>query len=122
MERGVRFVQLFDWGWDIHGTGPHDDLMTQLPNQCARTDRACAALVLDLERRGLLEDTLVLWTGEFGRTAMNEERNGSTFLGRDHHPHAFSLWMAGGGLRRVPLFFQIFTHIPLIFSVLRPSV
>lgn len=99
VERGVRFVQLFDWGWDTHGTGPHDDIMTQLPLKCGETDRPVAALIADLEQRGLLEDTLVVWSGEFGRTAMNEKRNGSTFLGRDHHPHCFSLFMAGGGVK-----------------------
>jgi Protein of unknown function (DUF1501) len=100
VERGVRFVQLFDWGWDIHGTGPHDDLMTQFPQKCRDADRACAALILDLKRRGLLDETLVVWGGEFGRTPMNEARGGSTFLGRDHHPGCFSMWMAGGGIRR----------------------
>lgn len=99
VESGVRFVQLFDWGWDTHGTGPNDDIVTQLPRKCRETDRPTAALVRDLRRRGLLEDTLVIWTGEFGRTAMNEERNGSTYLGRDHHPHCFTIWMAGGGVR-----------------------
>jgi len=99
-ERGVRFVQLFDWGWDTHGTGPHDDIVTQLPKKCDETDKPIAALITDLERRGLLDDTLVVWSGEFGRTAMNEKRNGSTFLGRDHHPHCFSIWMAGGGVQR----------------------
>jgi len=99
VESGVRFVQLFDWGWDIHGTGPNDDLITQLPRKCRETDRPIAALITDLKRRGLLEDTLVIWTGEFGRTAMNEERNGSKFLGRDHHPHCFTIWMAGGGVK-----------------------
>ena len=98
-EAGVRFIQLYDWGWDSHGTNPSDDIITSLPEQCRRTDQACAALVLDLERRGLLEDTLVVWGGEFGRTPMNEERNGSTFLGRDHHPHAFTMWFAGGGMK-----------------------
>jgi len=98
-EAGVRFIQLYDWGWDSHGTGPTDDIVTSLPKQCERTDRAVAALVTDLEERGLLEDTLVIWGGEFGRTPMNEERNGSTFLGRDHHPHAFTMWFAGGGMK-----------------------
>jgi len=98
-EAGVRFQQLYDWGWDSHGTNPSDDIVTSLPNQCARTDQACAALVRDLERRGMLDDTLVVWGGEFGRTPMNEERNGSKFLGRDHHPHAFTMWMAGGGVK-----------------------
>ena len=99
LERDVRFVHLYHWGWDSHGTGPSDDLMTALPTRCGETDRACVALIHDLERRGLLEDTLVVWGGEFGRTPMNEERNGSKFLGRDHHPHAFTMWMAGGGMR-----------------------
>jgi len=97
VEQGVRFVQLFDWGWDTHGTGPTDDIVTQLPLKCKLTDQPIAALLRDLKQRGLLEDTLVVWGGEFGRTAMNEARNGSTFLGRDHHPHAFTVWMAGGG-------------------------
>jgi len=99
VERGVRFVQLYHRGWDSHGTGPDTDLLTGLPRQTRDTDRPAAALVKDLKQRGLLEETLVIFSGEFGRTPMNEERNGSKFLGRDHHPHAFSLWMAGGGLK-----------------------
>ncbi len=99
LERGTRFVQLYHWGWDSHGTAPSDDLMTSLPLRCKETDRACAALLKDLKQRGLLEDTLVIWGGEFGRTPMNEERNGSKLLGRDHHPHCFSIWMAGGGIK-----------------------
>lgn len=99
LERDVRFVQLYHWGWDSHGTGDGDDIVTSLRKRCEETDRAAASLVLDLERRGLLDDTLVVWAGEFGRTPMNEERNGSKFLGRDHHPRAFTLWMAGGGLK-----------------------
>jgi hypothetical protein len=99
VEKGVRFVQLFDWGWDSHGTGKHDDLMTSLPERCRAVDQACAALVQDLKQRGLLDSTLVVWGGEFGRTPMNEARNGSTFLGRDHHPHAFTMWLAGGGIK-----------------------
>jgi hypothetical protein len=66
---------------------------------CQQTDRAAAALVSDLKQRGLLDETLVIWGGEFGRTPMNEKRNNSTWLGRDHHPHCFSMWMAGGGIR-----------------------
>ncbi|MHC5114249.1 MAG: DUF1501 domain-containing protein [Planctomycetota bacterium] len=100
IERGVRFVQLFDWGWDTHGTGPNDDIIHQLPRKCRETDRPAAALVRDLKQRGLLEETLVIWSGEFGRTAMNEKRNGSKWLGRDHHPHCFTIWMAGGGVKR----------------------
>ena len=99
VERGVRFVQLYDWGWDSHGTNPGDDLITALPRKCKETDQACAALIKDLKARGLLDSTLIVWGGEFGRTPMNEARGGSKFLGRDHHPHAFSIWMAGGGIK-----------------------
>jgi len=100
VERGVRFVQLFDAGWDIHGTGPNDDLMTQFPRKAKEIDRALAALLQDLQRRGLFEETLVVIGGEFGRTPMNEARDGSTYLGRDHNPHAFGMILAGGGCRR----------------------
>ena len=99
VEKGVRFVQLFDWGWDMHGTGASDDLVNKFPQKCREIDQASAALVQDLKQRGLLDSTLVVWGGEFGRTPMNEARGGSTFLGRDHHPHAFTMWMAGGGVK-----------------------
>jgi len=99
LERGTRFVQLYHWGWDSHGTNSGDDLMTSLPQRCKETDQASGALLADLKQRGMLDDTLVIWGGEFGRTPMNEERNGSKMFGRDHHPHCFSLWMAGGGIR-----------------------
>ena len=99
VERGVRCVQLFDWGWDIHGTGAGDDLMNAFPKKCQETDRASAALVKDLKQRGMLDEVIVVWGGEFGRTPMNEARGGSTFLGRDHHPHSFSMWFAGGGFK-----------------------
>ncbi|MDB5292995.1 MAG: hypothetical protein JWL69_4236, partial [Phycisphaerales bacterium] len=99
VEKGVRFVQLFDWGWDCHGTGPVDDLITHLPQKCREMDRPVAALIHDLKQRGLLDETLVIWGGEFGRTPLNEERNGSKLLGRDHHPHAFTIWLAGAGIK-----------------------
>lgn len=100
VERGVRFVQLYDWGWDGHGTGTSDDLLTQMPKKCREMDQPVAALVRDLRRRGLLDETLVIWGGEFGRTPVAEFRNGvKEFLGRDHHPHAFTMWMAGGGVK-----------------------
>ena len=99
VERGVRYVQLFDWGWDCHGTGTGDDIVIHLPQKCKDIDRPVAALLKDLKRRGLLDDTIVVWGGEFGRTSMNEARGGSTFLGRDHHPHCFTLWVAGGGFK-----------------------
>ena len=99
VEQGVRYVQLFDWGWDAHGTNAGDDIVNQLPKKCKETDQAIAALITDLKRRGLFEETLIVWSGEFGRTPMNEKRDGSKFLGRDHHPHAFSIFMAGGGVK-----------------------
>ncbi len=99
VEKGVRYVQLYDWGWDMHGTGKDNDLVEGLPKKCRDVDQAAAALVRDLKQRGMLDETLVVWGGEFGRTPMNEERNGSKFLGRDHHPHCFALWMAGGGIK-----------------------
>jgi Protein of unknown function (DUF1501) len=99
VERGVRFVQLYHRGWDNHGTSAHDDIVNRLPSLCRETDQAAAALVTDLKQRGLLESTLVVWGGEFGRTPMNEARNRSKFLGRDHHPRAFSVWLAGGGIK-----------------------
>ena len=99
VERGVRFVQLYHRGWDHHGTSSRDDIITRLPSLCRETDQAAAALIKDLKQRGMLDETLVLWGGEFGRTPMNEERNQSKFLGRDHHPRAFSIWLAGGGIK-----------------------
>jgi uncharacterized protein (DUF1501 family) len=99
VERGVRFVQLYHRGWDHHGTGTGDDLVTSLPKLCREVDRGAAALVKDLAARGLLDETLVVWGGEFGRTPMIEARNNSKFLGRDHHPRAFTMWLAGGGIK-----------------------
>jgi Protein of unknown function (DUF1501) len=100
VERGVRYVQLYDWGWDIHGTGPDNDIVKYLPKKCQEADRPIAALLKDLKQRGLLEQTLVIWGGEFGRTSMNEARGGSKFLGRDHHPHCFTIWLAGAGIKK----------------------
>jgi hypothetical protein len=100
LERGVRFVQLFHWGWDQHGDNKDNDIRDGLIRQTKQTDQACAALIKDLKQRGLLEDTLVVWGGEFGRTPMNEDRSGNKdLIGRDHHPHAFTIWMAGGGIK-----------------------
>jgi len=93
-ERDVRFVQLFHRGWDQHGNLPKD-----LRGQCKDTDQASAALVIDLERRGLLEDTLVIWGGEFGRTIYSQGALTETNHGRDHHPRCFTTWMAGAGIR-----------------------
>jgi hypothetical protein len=100
VEQGVRFVQLFDWGWDVHGTGPETDIVGHLPAKYRLADRPAAALVKDLKQRGMLDDTIVVCSGEFGRTSMNEERDGSKYLGRDHHPGCFSIWAAGGGFKR----------------------
>ena len=94
IERGVRFVQLFHQGWDQHGNLPNE-----ITRQCAQTDQPSAALVTDLKRRGLLDDTLVVWGGEFGRTAYCQGKMTDTTYGRDHHPRCFSVWMAGGGVK-----------------------
>jgi uncharacterized protein (DUF1501 family) len=99
VERGVRFVQLYHRGWDTHGASNNEDIVNKLAQLCRETDQASAALISDLKQRGLLESTLVVWGGEFGRTPMNEERSGSKFLGRDHHPRAFTMWLAGGGIK-----------------------
>jgi hypothetical protein len=99
VESGVRFVQLYHWGWDHHGESQPGDIRYGLVDRCRETDQPVAALIKDLKQRGLLDSTLVIWGGEFGRTPMNEERNGSKWLGRDHHQHAFTIWMAGGGVK-----------------------
>jgi hypothetical protein len=99
VERGVRFVQLYHRGWDQHGDSEANDIKHGLPRRCQETDQAAAALVKDLKQRGLLDETIVVWAGEFGRTPMNEGRDGVPFPGRDHHKHAFSVWMAGGGVK-----------------------
>jgi len=102
VEKGVRFVQLFDWGWDTHGTSEDGSIDIGLVNKCRQVDKAMTALVLDLKQRGLLEETLVVWGGEFGRTPMQENREGkqNIFKGRDHHAEAFTIWMAGGGIKK----------------------
>lgn len=96
VERGVRFVQLYHTDWDDHG-GPNENLGEPLDRRCREVDRPSAALVRDLRERGLLDDTIVIWGGEFGRTPMGEVREG--IPGRDHHIDAFTLWVAGGGFR-----------------------
>ncbi len=102
VESGVRFVQLYDWGWDHHGSSPGESIDETLPIKCQQIDRAIAGLLTDLDRRGLLEETLVVWGGEFGRTPMMQNNVNKEikkgFVGRDHHPHAFTTWMAGGGV------------------------
>jgi hypothetical protein len=95
LERDVRFIQLYHRGWD-----QHNDLPRDLALQCRGTDRASAALVMDLKQRGLLDDTLVVWGGEFGRTVYCQGRLTDTNYGRDHHPRCFTMWMAGGGVKK----------------------
>ena len=101
LEKGVRFVQLFDWGWDFHGTNPTEDIRDGLTKKCATMDKPISALIKDLKRLGLFDDTLIVWSGEFGRTPFREGRTaGSAVLGRDHYPDCYSVWMAGAGVKR----------------------
>jgi uncharacterized protein (DUF1501 family) len=93
-EQGVKFIQLYHQGWD-----QHDNLPRNIRRQCQETDRASAALVTDLQQRGLLDDTLVVWGGEFGRTSYSQGKLTGDNYGRDHHPRCFSVWMAGGGVK-----------------------
>jgi uncharacterized protein (DUF1501 family) len=94
LERGVRFVQVYHRGWDVHGNLPE-----VLPSQCKDVDQGAWALVQDLKRRGMLEDTLVIWGGEFGRTIYSQGKLTATDYGRDHHPRCYSIWLAGGGIK-----------------------
>src|SRR5690606_24912069 len=100
-ENGVRFIQLYDWGWDSHGSGKSEGLHHGFVDKCRQVDRPISALLSDLDQRGMLDDTLVVWGGEFGRTPMRENRGGreTAFAGRDHNPHAFTIWMAGAGVK-----------------------
>jgi hypothetical protein len=100
VEQGVRFVQLFDWGWDFHGTHEREDIRDGLTKKCARMDKPVAALIKDLRSRGLLDETLIVWGGEFGRTPFREGRTAAgKMLGRDHYPDCFSIFLAGGGIK-----------------------
>jgi hypothetical protein len=94
IERGVRFVNLYHASWDHH-----NNLNRELAFNCKMSDQPVAALLADLKQRGLLDTTLVVWAGEFGRTPLGENRGDNAVTGRDHHPFAFSLWMAGGGVK-----------------------
>jgi hypothetical protein len=96
VERGARFINIYHEGWDAHS-----DVAGNVKSNCQKTDQASAALVLDLKQRGLLDDTLVIWGGEFGRTPMVETNPSlGRSLGRDHHPQAYTMWLAGGGIKR----------------------
>ncbi|MES2996961.1 MAG: DUF1501 domain-containing protein [Verrucomicrobiota bacterium] len=100
-ERGVRYIQLFHWGWDSHGAAASEALNKGFSDRCKEVDQSMSALLIDLKQRGMLEDTLVVWGGEFGRTPMQENRGGNemAFIGRDHNPGCFTIWMAGGGVK-----------------------
>jgi hypothetical protein len=116
----MRYVQLFDWGWDFHGTNPNEDIRDGLTRKCATMDQPVAALIMDLKRRGMLEDTLIVLGGEFGRTPFREGRTAkSEILGRDHYPDCYTMVLAGGGVKGG------FTHgesDELGFSVARDKV
>ena len=100
VEKGTRFVQLFDWGWDFHGTSEKNGIQGGLTDKCASVDKPIAALIKDLRERGLLDDTLIVCGGEFGRTPFREGRtSASKILGRDHYPDCFTMWMAGAGVK-----------------------
>jgi arylsulfatase A-like enzyme len=94
VERGVRFTQIFHRGWDQHG-----NLVPDIALQCRDVDQACYGLITDLKQRGLLDETLVIWGGEFGRTIYSQGQLTRTNYGRDHHPKCFSIWMAGAGIK-----------------------
>jgi len=98
-ERGVKFIQLYHQGWDQHG-----GCAKGVKKQCQEVDQASAALIMDLKQRGLLDDTLVIWGGEFGRTAYSQGKLTKTDYGRDHHPRCFPMWMAGGGIKGGTIF------------------
>ena len=103
VEKGVRFVQLYDWGWDHHGSSPGESIDETLPIKCRQIDRAIAGLIKDLKQRGLFESTLLVWGGEFGRTPMMQNNVNKElkpgFVGRDHHPYAYTMWLAGAGIK-----------------------
>jgi uncharacterized protein (DUF1501 family) len=94
-ERGVRFIQLYHMGWDHHESVPR-----QLPPQCLDADQASAALIKDLKQRGMFDDTLIVWGGEFGRTVYSQGVLTKQTYGRDHHPRCYAIWLAGGGIKR----------------------
>jgi uncharacterized protein (DUF1501 family) len=93
-ERGVRFVQIYHNNWDHHA-----NVKVRMPSQCKDVDQSCAALIKDLKSRGMLDDTLIIWGGEFGRTIYSQGGLSKDNYGRDHHPRCFTMWMAGGGVK-----------------------
>jgi hypothetical protein len=119
-EQGVRFVQLFDWGWDFHGTSEAESIADGLNRKCATMDKPVTALIRDLRQRGLLDETLIVWGGEFGRTPFREGRTAaSKILGRDHYPDCFTVFMVGGGVKQG---FSYGETDELGFSVVRDKV
>ncbi|MEC9091709.1 MAG: DUF1501 domain-containing protein [Planctomycetota bacterium] len=120
VESGVRYVQLFDWGWDFHGTNPSEDIGAGLSNRCKPMDQAVSMLIKDLKNRNLLDETLVVWSGEFGRTPFREGRTAKgKVLGRDHYPDCYTMFMAGGGVKPGISYGE---SDPLGFSVTRDKV
>jgi hypothetical protein len=120
VEQGVRYVQLFDWGWDFHGTSSGEDIRGGLTTKCATMDRPVAALLKDLRQRGLLDDTLVVLGGEFGRTPFREGRTANgEILGRDHFPDCYTMVVAGGGVKGGSMYGE---SDELGFSVARDKV
>ena len=113
-ERGVRFVQLFHMGWDHHGNLPN-----AIRGQCSDTDQASAGLLIDLQQRGMLDDTLVVWGGEFGRTVYSQGALTLSDYGRDHHPRCFSIWMAGAGVKKG---FTIGETDPFSYNITRDPI
>lgn len=100
VEQGVRYVQLFDWGWDFHGGQTDNEITAGLHKKCSTMDKPVAALITDLKQRGLLDETLIICGGEFGRTPFREGRNATQkYLGRDHYPYCYTMWLAGGGVK-----------------------
>lgn len=120
VEQGVRFVQLFDWGWDFHGGNEENEITAGLTKKCATMDKPVAALLKDLRQRGLLDDTLVICGGEFGRTPFREGRNATQkYPGRDHFPYCYSMWLAGAGVKGG---YSYGESDPLGFSAVRDKV
>jgi hypothetical protein len=120
VEKGVRFVQLFDWGWDFHGTHDAEGISGGLTTKCSQTDKPIVALMRDLKQRGLFDDTLIVWGGEFGRTPFREGRTAaSAILGRDHYPDCFTMFLTGGGVKRG---FSYGETDDLGFSIVRDKV
>jgi hypothetical protein len=120
VEKGVRFVQLFDWGWDFHGTNPREDIRDGLTKKCATVEKSITSLIKDLKDRNMLDETLIIWGGEFGRTPFREGRTSKgKVLGRDHYPDCYSMFLCGGGAKPGTTYGE---SDPLGFSVAKDKV